>query len=221
MARETGAGLMIEINLLPQEMRKRPSPFANIDFSAFSLQKLPVMPIAAGFVGLLILVLALVFAMGLYSRMALSSLTKRYEAITPKMKEAQALMAQNDSVNKRVSAIDDLMSGRFSWAKNLNAISDSMTPGIWLSELIYDENPVSGVQPAKGKGPKMPGRLIMIGYATGSGEQGAALVGKFIKSLKDNEEFYSDFGEVDLVGVKSEKVDGQDVVSFRVNCIFK
>jgi len=212
---------MIEINLLPQEMRKKPSPFTSIDFSGLNLQKLPVVPIVAGFIGILTLVAVLVLAMGMYSRMALATLTKRYEAIAPQMKEARVLKAQNDAINKRVGAIGDLMGSRFSWAKKLNALSDSMTPGVWLNELVYDENPAPGAQTAKGKGSIMPGRLIISGYAAGSGEQGAALVGKFIKSLKDNEAFYSDFSEVDLVAVKSEKVDGQDVMNFKVNCVFK
>lgn len=212
---------MIEINLLPVEMRKKASIFSRIDLSGLSIQKLPVIPIAAGVVGIFVLVLASVFAMGAYSKMALTSLTRKYEAIKPQKAEAESLKTQNDAINKRVGAIEDLMGGRFSWAKKLNALSDSITPGIWLSELTYDEAQPGRGQVQKAKGQGLTGKLVIGGYAAGSGEQGAALVGKFIKSLKESELFYSDFSEVNLVGVKSEKVDGQDVVSFRINCIFR
>lgn len=212
---------MIEINLLPEEMRKKPSPFANIDFSSFDIKKLPFLSIAAWVVGALILLEVVLFGLGVYSRIVLASLTKRYEAAMPKKKEADALKAQNDAINKRVGAIDELTGKRFSWAKKLNALSDSMTPGVWLTDLFYDEQPVPGAQQAKGRPGGMPGRIVMGGYAAGSGEQGAALVGKFIKSLKDNPEFFSDFSDVELVGVKSDKIENQEVVNFRIRCPFK
>jgi hypothetical protein len=113
------------------------------------------------------------------------------------------------------------MGRRFSWARKLNALSDAITPGIWLSELDYAEQPAAQPQPVKGKGSEMPGMLILNGYAAGAGEQGAALVGKFITSLKDNGQFFSDFGDIVLVSIKSDKVDNQEVMSFKINCIFK
>jgi hypothetical protein len=212
---------MIEINLLPEEMKKKASPFANLNLSALSAQKIPVLPIAAGLAGLLVLVQVLVIVMSLYSRVTLASLTKRYEDILPAKKEADALKARNDAITKRIGAIDELMGRRFSWAKKLNALSDSMTPGIWLSELDYDERPIAEAKAAKGRVGGMPGKLVLNGYAAGVGEQGAALVGKFITSLKESKAFYDDFSDIDLVGVKSDKVEGQELMSFKINCIFK
>ena len=67
----------------------------------------------------------------------------------------------------------------------------------------------------------MAGALVMSGYASGVGEQGTALIGKCIKSLQDNKDFYSNIASVDLVSTKSDKVDKQDVMSFRITCLFK
>jgi len=212
---------MIEINLLPEEMKKKVSPFAKLNFSVFNLQKLPVLSIAAGFAGLLVVVQVLVIVMSLYSKFTLASLTKKYDAIAPKKREADALKAKSDAITKRVNAIDELMGKRFSWAKKLNALSDSMTPGIWLSEMDYDERPGANVKAAKGQASGMPGRLLLNGYAAGVGEQGLALVGKFIKSLKENETFYSDFSDIELVASKSDKAEGQEVMNFKIGCVFK
>jgi hypothetical protein len=175
--------------------------------------------VAAGIAGALVLLQLAVFGLGVYSNVALGSLTKRYAAIMPKKKEADALMARNDAINKRVAAIDDLTRKRFSWARKMNALCDSVTPGVWLSEMSYDEQPAAGARAEGAKG--MPGRLSIGGYAAGSGEQGASLVGKFIQSLKDNAEFYSDFSDVELVGVKSDRIENQEVVYFRIRCPFK
>jgi hypothetical protein len=126
---------------------------------------------------------------------------------------------------------------RFGWAKKLNDLSDSMTSGLWLSSLEYDEK--TGEKPAAGgaraptndKG-KMasPGGvterttnryLILSGYASSMGEQGTSLIGKFIKSLKDNAGFYSDFGDIELGSIKAEKIQDQEVMSFKLTCMFK
>ena len=126
------------------------------------------------------------------------------------------MKAKVADINKRSSAIDELMVKRFSWARKMNDLSDCMTPGIWLSDIYYDERPVS-VQAKTA----MPGALVISGYTSGTGEQGAALIGRFIKSLQDNKIFYSDIDSIDLVSTKSEKVNTQDVMSFRITCFLR
>jgi hypothetical protein len=212
---------MIEINLLPDELKKKESPFAHLSLPIFNMQKLPVLSIAAAFAGLLVVVQVLVIAMNIHSKVTLNELEKKYADITPKKREADALKAKSDAITKRVTAIDELMGKRFSWARKLSALSDSMSPGIWLNELEYDERPLVNLKAGKGKASGMPGRLLMNGFAAGSGEQGLALIGKFITSLKENEAFYSDFSDIELIASKSDKAEGQEVMNFRIGCVFK
>lgn len=214
---------MIKINLLPAETRKKEALFSKIDFSQLSVQKVPVLLIAAALAAILIVLQISVLAMNIYFGFSLASLTKRYAIIEPQKKEADLLKAQTDLINKKIGAIDELMGKRFSWAGKLNDLSDSITPGIWLAELDYDEKMVdkSGAHPSAGSRAGIPGTLIISGYASGVGEQGAALVGKFIKSLKDNQQFYSDFSRIELISVKSDRVHNQEVMKFRVSCFFK
>ncbi|MBN2453278.1 MAG: hypothetical protein JXB40_03340 [Candidatus Omnitrophica bacterium] len=207
---------MIEINLLPQELRKKPSPFAGIKFAELDIKSIPIFPIAVGIGAVAILLHIGLFIAGMNLNSKLISISKKYDSLIPMKKEADALSAMVADINKKSAAIDDLMAKRFSWAKKLNALSDSMAPGIWLSELYYDERPATG----KGK-KEMPGALMISGYAAGAGEQGAASIGRFIKMLQDDESFYSDFEKIDLVSTKSDRVDNQDVMSFRIMCYFK
>lgn len=207
---------MIEINLLPQELRKRPPLFSGLDFKGIDIKSIPILKIAAGIGAGLVLLQFAVFLFGGISNIQLASITKKYNAILPEKKEADVLKAKVTDINKRSGAIDELMVKRFSWARKINLLSDCMTPGIWLSELYYDERPVSG-QNKKA----VSGALVISGYASGAGEQGTALIGKFIKSLQDNKDFYSDVAGIDLVSTKSDRVDKQDVMSFRISCLFK
>lgn len=207
---------MIGINLLPQELRKKPPIFSGFDFKGIDIKNIPILKIAVGIGAGLVLIQLAVFLIGIVSSIELAATTKKYNALLPEKKEADVLKAKVADINKRSSAIDELMLKRFSWAKKINLLSDCMTPGIWLSELYYDERPV-----LSGGKAVMPGALVISGYASGAGEQGAALIGKFIKSLQDNKDFYSDVASIDLVSTKSDKVDKQDVMSFRINCLFK
>lgn len=210
---------MIEINLLPQELRKKPSPFAGlskIDLSGLDIKSIPMLQIGIGAGIVMAIVPIILLAIILFSNSQVSDLSKKYANLLPMKKEADALKAHVADINKRSAAIDELIVKRFSWAKKLNMLSDSITPGIWLSELDYDERPVVD------KGKKvMPGALAISGYASGAGEQGAVLIGKFIKSMEENKDFFKDFEGIDLVSTRSDKVDNQEVMSFRIVCYFK
>ena len=203
-------------------MRKRESIFAKVDLTKIRVQDLPLIHIGVVVVLALILLQVLMFVIGFAGSARVRSLTKKYAALTDQKKQADILKAKVDDINKRSAAIDELMSRRFGWAKKLNDLSDSMTQGIWLTELVYDERP-TGRPAAAGPvtGVRMPGSLVLSGYAVGSGEHGTALVGRFIKSLKENTGFYSDFREIELVSAKSERVENQDVMNFRIICDFK
>ena len=52
-------------------------------------------------------------------------------------------------------------------------------------------------------------------------EEGNAVIGKFIKSLKANEGFIDDIADIQLGYTKAEKMKDQDVVSFRITCFLK
>ena len=63
--------------------------------------------------------------------------------------------------------------------------------------------------------------LIISGFASTVGEEGTALIGKFIKGLKDNSSFYSDFSYIELGAIKRDRIEDQEVMSFRLTCLFK
>lgn len=225
---------MIEINLLPEEFRPKEPRFKKIDMSGVSLQNIPVINIAIGIAAALVALHVILFVIGAYGRVTYGALSKKYNEILPQKKEADTLKVQVDVINKKVSAIDGLMVKRFSWAGELNALSDSMTPGVWLTNLSYEEKEAERTAQGHGQGNNKKQEavrsrgekttlmyLIISGYASSMGEQGAALIGKFIKSLKDNPALSSHFSEIELGSIKSDKLQDQEVMSFRITCLFK
>ncbi|MFA5146054.1 MAG: PilN domain-containing protein [Candidatus Omnitrophota bacterium] len=231
---------MIEINLLPEELKKKKKEpqiqLEKIDLSKLNFQNVPVIKILIGTAALLVAVPVLLFLIGIYATSHISAMEKDYKKISPEKREVELLKSQVDTINKKVGSIDELMVKRFSWARKLNDLADSMTPGIWLTELSYNEKIVDrtvtiDLKTPKGKGPANPTKsivekvpvknLIISGYATGMGEEGTASVGKFIKSLKENPDFYSDFSDIELGSIKRDKVEEQEVMNFKITCLYK
>lgn len=224
---------MIEINLLPQEYRKKEPRFKGVDLSQLNLQSIPVMYIVVVVVGSLLVAQGGLFLLSLYGKAQVSALTKKYENIRPQKQKFDDLRAKAAATKKKISAIDELMGKRSNWAGMLNDLSESMTPGIWLVNLSYDEKVteklIPRTVPKNSSGGALPPvrqvslarNLTISGYAAGAGEQGAALVGKFIKSMKDNQALSEEFSDITLGSIKSEKVEDQDVMNFKITCMFK
>ena len=237
---------MIEINLLPDELKKSRKGLKKLDLATLNLKSIPVMKIGLAAAGILILLHGGLFAAASYSKTNLKELSKKYNEIIPNIREAEVLKSRSVMMVKKVNAINELMVKRFSWAKKLNALSDSMTQGVWLTDISYDEKvgektvtrPAAPQIPAMarmGKDRKMPAEpavttatekaviryLYVSGCASSPGEEGAAVVGRFIKSLKDNPSFYSDMADIELGSIKSDKVEDQEVMRFKITCTFK
>ncbi len=238
---------MIEINLLPEEQQKKEQhtakvglsklDFSKIDLSKIDLRALPLARIGVAILGTLIVIQVILFLIGIYVKFNLYTMERRYKDILPKKNEAEQMKAQIATINKKVSAIDELMVKRFSWAKKLNDLSESMTPGIWLTELSYTEKVIERpvVLTLKAEAKAKPNTtssktviekslatyLVISGYATSLGEDGTAAVGKFIKNLKDNRDFYTDFNDIELGAIKREKIEDQEVMSFKITCLFR
>ncbi|MFA6321030.1 MAG: hypothetical protein WCY36_04145 [Candidatus Omnitrophota bacterium] len=226
---------MITINLLPEEMRKVESSFKKISFDFKGKEK---MLKDIGIVAILVLlsVHVILFFIGLRSQSVSKTQEQNIEKLMPGKKEYDALKAESGVANVKSAAIDSLMANRFSWSRELNSLSDSMVPGIWLTELSYNEKLSEVSVQVKSLAARTGGKkelsrtetkklnmryLTISGYASSMGEQGAALVGKFIASMKDNPAFFSDFAEIKLESITTEKVFDQEVMRFKITCLFK
>jgi hypothetical protein len=169
------------------------------------------------------------FFIGVFSKSHLARVNVKYNSILPQKNEADKLKAEVDLITKKTAAIDDLMVNRFSWANKLSALNDAVVSGVWLSELFYEEKAIDrpiAPDPKTGKvrsgTEKVVSRyLVLAGYALNTGGEGTALVGRFIKSLKDSSSFYSSFSNIELGAIRRDRMDNQEVMNFRIVCLFK
>lgn len=222
---------MIEINLLPEDLKKRKRAEPKIAIANIRIEKIPFVKIAIFSAGALLAIQIVLFGLSILGGAIFNSLEKGYKQILPQKQEAQRLQARISDMGEKVTAIDELMVKRFSWAEKLNTLSDSVTPGIWLTQLDYDEKVIERPKtPAGGpsKGPIKAGiekvlarYLIISGASQSMEEEGTALIGRFIKSLKENPSFYSDFSDIELGSIKREQMGGQEIMTFKITCLFK
>jgi len=227
---------MIDINLL-QKAKKKPGHQARpgIDLSRFDLQNLPFTKIIIASIAFFAVLQLILLLTGAACKLNLGLIEKRFNRIAPQKKEADALKSDVLSMGKKAKAIDELMGKSFSWAKKLNDLSDAMTADVWLTDLTYGEKVTERplTAPAKvfkdefGRERRLDTEkvalpyVVLSGYVTSTKGEGAASIGRFIKSLKSHQGFFADMGEIELGTIKAARVEDQDVMSFTITCFFK
>ena len=220
---------MIELNLLPLQMRKKKATFSFEKFPAATkvpLQFLSKFPLrVVGFyVGGAFLVLYTLAVLGvLVNQQALNGLKKEWDRIAPEREKISYLSQEYtelDAVQKAVQRLNR----HFSWSKKLQDLSDSMVRGVWLRELSLAERhrDVTPQQGEAGSGGKLPQKLLVLtGSAASSRGDQTAVVGRFIRGLKENKEFFADFVNVELESIKRRSIQSLDVMDFKIICTFK
>ncbi len=209
---------MIEINLLPAEYQPKLPP-------KFTAPKLPVKKtfiLIAGFV---------------FGLQVLLSLFAGYQALHLSIVKAQAarLESENHSVAEKKSQIkatqDHLRKiwlvtdRKYVWASLLNALSRSVTKGVWLTGFsVMDPKSADKKGASKDKkddkNPADPKILKLSGSVVGQGEE-TAFTGKFIKELKANTVFSRLFSGIELSSLVQKKIREFDVYDFSITCTFR
>jgi len=191
---------MIEINLLPKELQKKKIKFEFPD--------LKFVPVAVGLVVLLITV-QLIFSFTLaLKRQHVKTLRKKWDDIKVQAKAAGALVEEADAIGNKIRKIEGVKTDRILWAKKLNELSDTIIPGMWFTSLSTEEGDEGTY-------------LYIKGYISSFWKDETAMIAKFMKGLKENRSFSSDFEDVQLDAILKKRLKDVDVMSFSIKCYFK
>ena len=217
---------MIELNLLPEEQRKKKRKI--------ELPEIPLVPAALGLVGALVIIQVFLVALIVISNIRLSALDKTWEALAPKKVEFDKIKVKTSNLSKKAQAIESLIKNRLNWAPLLNEISNSLTPNVWLTELAYSEKiesrqAKSAGGPANRKKKKKMAKvanvkvqtLTLSGFASVKGGKATDYITRFVTSLRKNKALSVYFSEIDHGPIRKAAVSGQEVMSFTVICSFK
>ncbi len=231
---------MIEINLLPEELKPRKAKTSMLQESPLARFTVPDIEPKLLFTWLLaaiVLIQAILFALQIFGKSQAARLNAGYAELVPRKIEADKIKGQLGHISRKGQAVERLLTRQVTWAEKLNALSDSMIPGIWLTSLSYDERiserqgvlsgtKASGLSVSKAAG-RVPAEkyvakfLIITGCVHGSAGDQTSSISKFIKNLKENPDFYRDFNSISVEDIKGEKFENQEIMTFRITCAFK
>lgn len=196
---------MIEINLLPAELRKsRKTPLLNIPKTKIFLLSL----------GAFALLHFTVTALVTINTKRLSALKLTWSSLSKQRRAIQELKEELSQINSKVPFIEQLVRNRILWSKKMNLLSDSMVSGVWLNELSLE------TELTKRKGEPLK-YLVIRGSCASRAQDEPALIGKFLQNLKANSAFADDFAEIELGPIKKRIIGKTEIMDFYLSCLFK
>ena len=196
---------MIELNLLPKNLRRKKKKM--------DMPVIPILPVAFAVLAVVI-VLQLVMIFWIRGKsVALHKLNRKFEELKPQSKTADDVAKEIQDMENRMAAMKSISKPPLDWAELMAGLNLAVVPDVWLSEF----KPVA----AQGKGQKGPGTLELTGYALGESEVATSTVAKFIDSLKNTNEFFKYFEEVELQDVRQQTMEKESVMAFKLIARFK
>lgn len=204
---------MIKINLLPKELKKeqkpkKPLPKLEIPKIGPKLFKAGLYLLCA-LLGINLLVIVSVITKSISLRGAKAA----WAALGPNKAEIDALNAQISGIEKDILPVRNLMAKRILWAQELNALSDLMTPGVWLTKFFIQKQAME----------KGDYRYILNieGCAASLYGDEATLIANFVKALQDNREFFKNFSEAKIGPMEKAALDNMSIMNFKVFCAMR
>ncbi len=192
---------MIEINLLPEELRKKRRVPIELNLKDEKLKFWA----AGGAVGILVLIVILLFAGSFIRKMQINSLTVKEKNFSGKLAQIDSINKEISVLKARMAVLDQLTKRNFFWAEKLNQLSDLVLPGIWFTHVYTDTD----------------NKLIIEGSVISKSEEAMASVGKFMKNLKDDQVFFKDFKNIKLESVQRKNKEDRDIVDFKIALYFQ
>ncbi|MFH1478192.1 MAG: hypothetical protein ABIG92_00270 [Candidatus Omnitrophota bacterium] len=199
---------MIEINLLPDEIKETRKGQFKFDLDSFELGSLDLknlkLVIAGGVVGGLIS-LALIFSlMSCIRNKQVQGWSKKEKITEPERKEAEKIQGEISMLSAKLFTLDQITKRDLLWSDKLDELSGLVLPGIWFNRLYVDSKE----------------KLIITGSVISKKEEAMAIVGKFMKNIKDNKSFFKDFSSIKLESAQIKSGEGREVVDFEIVLYF-
>lgn len=183
---------MIEINLIPEELRKKqPVKFIlpSVTPRTFFLLALSIFILPHIFIQLLIVANGAMLKHTEKAFAAMSLERQQVDSLSQQLERAKAFAAAVSHVNKQ----------RFVAAPKLNSISNVLAQGVWLSEISFS-----------------PEGCEIKGSCYSATSQELAQIGSFLNALKSDAYMSKSFARLNLVSVQRRKLGATEVVDFTI-----
>ncbi|MCK4422989.1 MAG: hypothetical protein KAV18_02840 [Candidatus Omnitrophica bacterium] len=220
---------MIEINLLPIELRKK----THKAISAGGLGLPKRLMINTGIIVLFFLVSAHIALSitAMIKKGQADDLRLEWQILQPAKQNADGHIRQIQALKAREKLIKSASGVDVIWAGKLNCISDLIPAEIWLTGITLNERQrvikpgqIRGLNARAAAGGKSDTQQILTVNGIVESKHSSKMlspVGRFIKSLENEPLFFNDFEEIELGDVKRREINERNVMSFELICVVR
>jgi Tfp pilus assembly protein PilN len=192
---------MIEINLLPEELRAKTKEKVTeqvVIKSRASLmqEKLFIYAIPA----LLVLLVLVHLYFGVFSiakNGKLASLNRKWIELTPQKKALDEFNSEYSAVSQGTGFNQLMLKERVLWAQKLNSLSLNLPAGVWFNDITLAKQNIT-----------IQGSVISLKM------EELNLINKLLDSLKADNEFFKDFANFELSNVQKRTIGSYEVADF-------
>ncbi len=192
---------MIEINLLPEELRvkvkAKNSELAMVKSSmGFNQDQLFIYAIPV-LLGIFILIHLYFATVAIFKNGQLISLNRKWVQMEPQKKIFDEFNKEFFAASADAGITQTLTSQRVIWAQKLNKLSFNLPAGIWFNDISINSKNIT-----------IQGSVISLK------NEEVSLIHKLLDNLKTDAEFSKDFSGFQLSNVQKRHIEGYDVADF-------
>lgn len=190
---------MIEINLVPEQLRKKRRAAAIVESSG-GLPKEAIIGIVGAFTFVLILVFIAVQTYAGLQVAKRNNLKQQMAAIDADKKNVEKVIAEMKSLKERAKTLETVVAPyAIFWAEKINTVSNELPRGVWLTKLALEDK-----------------YLIIEGSAVSKTKTEISDIHLFMGRLKANKEYMAKLKNLDLDMIKARPVDTLTVADFKI-----
>lgn len=182
---------MIEINLLPEELKIKKEKAAKAIKSRQVLYFIPLIFLV------LIITHAYLISSLVVKSLQLRALNNKWQQLQPQKKKLEDFKGEYQTLSQDDNTIKQFTSQRIIWSAKLNKLSLNLPPGTWFREISVN-----------GKNFALRGSVVSLQ------KEEMDLINKFIDNLKKDRDYINDFNNLELTSVQTKIIGGYDVTDF-------
>ncbi len=188
---------MIEINLVPPQLQKKRKG-RGILGRGINIPREIIIGLVGGFFVILLLI-SILLQITIFTKYAqCKRLKTEWEQILPMKTRVDTVLNQLRTLQAKIRSIEDITGGKkIKWSEKLNAVSDSLSRGIWLKSVIGNKQ-----------------RLVIEGSAVSKGKDEISSVHDFAASLKKNKNFGGYLSNLELGSIQRRTIKTVEVADF-------
>lgn len=180
---------MIEINLLPQELRitRKSSPI--------DLKSAPY--IIGAIFSIVILAHIILIITFLFKSYSLHRIENNWKILEPDRRLLESLKREYTTAVFDSKVIQEIMAQRVNWPEKLNKLSLYLPSGVWFEEVSF-----------LNKDFRLRGSVVSLQ------KEEINLINNFVESLKKDNNFFAGFNSLELGSMQRKTIGSYDVVDF-------